>query len=908
MMSKWGIRAKVLLMALTPPILIAMCLGLFLVQTQITTLENSLVERGKTITKLLASTCENGIYTKNVAVLRSLVEKTIEQQADVKYVAIESYDPAFSVQDTKPEQQNSVSQAFVADLLKIFLRNDIQLQFEENIKRKDFKTDNGNHYDPVIIGKVTLEVSIETTIAKQSLALLNSVLITLIAIIVSALIGLWTSHTVTSPILRLTDSIELLEKGKLETRVPEDSGGEIGKLESGINTMASSLQQAQEELQEKVEIATLELRETLEAVEIQNVELDIARKKALDASQVKSEFLANMSHEIRTPINGILGFTDLLSHSNLDDEQLEYLNTIKESGANLLAIINDILDFSKIEAGKLVIDNIAFDLRDCVEEVFSLLAPAAYGKNLELVHLLYSDVPFKLHGDPIRIRQILTNLVHNAIKFTHSGRVVVRVMLDEDGENETLIRITVADTGIGLSEDEQKKLFNAFSQADTSTTRRFGGAGLGLVISKKLVEQMGGNIGLESSPEKGSTFWFTLRLKKQRIRQDDPNKEKKTPLNNRRLLLFDELPLSRLAIRHILESWNIDITEVDNNHSFVSLLSSNNNWDLALVGLSRTDINSSGFQKLMSRLEGVKVPIIALANTVDRNELKNLFLQGAPVALPKTIRRQTLYREMCRILLDPESATSHIAPAGETHSGVVKTSDTVTPNTINTLIVDDNRINRKLACTLVRKMGAAVSEAENGQEAISIAKDGDIDLILMDIHMPIMNGEDAAKEIRKIYSGKKQPIIIALTANAMPGEKDRLINNGLMNGCLIKPITEEQLGSIVNDCAKIKFSESRRYKPQKENSNNKGSLEQELFDMLKAELPLHKERITTNYNEGDSEALRDSVHKLHGAASVCGVHKLKSACSKLENLLIDKELEKIPPPYNSLIEEINKIV
>ena len=921
MMSRWGIKAKVLLMALTPPTLIALCLGFYLVQTQITGFEDSLIARGKTIANQLAPASEYGVQTRKYELLQDLADAALGE-LDVKSVTITDNKGRLLAQSRRHFTE-SLPQALISNLLKLFIRDDIPLIFESEIKQSSYLTSSNRRSNILStnissLGKVTVELSLRATTLKQSQALLNSVLITMITVIVSIFLGLWASRTVTAPIVKLNDAVEELEKGEFDTRVAEHTGGELGTLERGFNSMAVSLQQAHEELQEKVDQATQELRETLEAVEIQNVELDIARKKALEASKVKSEFLANMSHEIRTPINGILGFTDLLSHSQLDDEQLDYLNTIKESGANLLAIINDILDFSKIEAGKLVIDNVAFDMRDCVEEVFSLLAPSAYNKNIELVHLIYSDVPLKLHGDPIRIRQVLTNLVHNAIKFTSVGRVVVRIMLDEDKNEDCMIRITVADTGIGLNDDEQKKLFNAFAQADTSTTRRFGGAGLGLVISKKLVEQMGGQIGLESEIDKGSTFWFTLKLNKQRAAESEA-KAIDTPLKDKKILLLDEMPLSRLALRHIFESWNINVTEVDNKHSFISLLTADKGWEMAVVGLSRTELNGQTFQLLMDKIQSYKVPMVAMANTVDRNELRQLFLQGASASLPKATRRQTLYREFCRIIQDPQAAINHItAKKEEFKKESIADSTHITPvdtslDKLHVLVVDDNRINRKLACTLVLKHNASIAEAENGQEAVNKATSESFDVILMDIHMPIMNGEDASKKIRETLPKDAQPTIVALTANAMPGEKEHLLNSGFIDECLIKPITEEQLLNILNK--RIEHNNRSRentIKIEKEtldnSSNSTEGLTAELFEMLKAELPTHRTKISTHYEDKDFANLKDSVHKLHGAASVCGVPELKQACLELENLLRDGQFDDIDQPYQCLIHIVDQIM
>ncbi|RYD94518.1 MAG: hypothetical protein EOP50_09385, partial [Sphingobacteriales bacterium] len=289
-----------------------------------------------------------------------------------------------------------------------------------------------------------------------------------------------------------------LKDGHLETRLPALGSHELDELAAGINRMAETLQNAQEELQHSVDQATEDVRQNLETIEIQNIELDLARKEALEASRIKSEFLANMSHEIRTPLNGILGFTHLLQKSELTPRQLDYLGTIEKSADSLLGIINEILDFSKIEAGKLVLDSIPFNLRDLLQDTLTILAPAAHAKQLELVSLVYRDTPLALIGDPLRLKQILTNLVSNAIKFTREGTIVARAEMVEDHEDSVQLRISVQDTGIGLSNQDVRALFQAFSQADNSLSRQPGGTGLGLVISKRLIEQMGGEIGVDS--------------------------------------------------------------------------------------------------------------------------------------------------------------------------------------------------------------------------------------------------------------------------------------------------------------------------------------------------------------------------------------------------------------------------
>ncbi len=283
----------------------------------------------------------------------------------------------------------------------------------------------------------------------------------------SGLLALRMSRTINDPIERIKHAVNQLKDGHLEERLPTMGSHELDELARGINRMAETLQNAHEELQHSIDQATEDVRQNLETIEIQNIELDMARKEALEASRIKSEFLANMSHEIRTPLNGILGFTHLLQKSELTPRQLDYLNTIEKSADNLLGIINEILDFSKIEAGKLVLDSIPFNLRDLIQDTLTILAPAAHAKQLELLSLIYRDTPASLIGDPLRLKQILTNLVSNAIKFTREGTIVVRAMLEDEHEDSAQLRISVQDTGIGLSPQEVRTLFQPSAKPTT---------------------------------------------------------------------------------------------------------------------------------------------------------------------------------------------------------------------------------------------------------------------------------------------------------------------------------------------------------------------------------------------------------------------------------------------------------
>jgi two-component system sensor histidine kinase BarA len=697
---------------------------------------------------------------------------------------------------------------------------------------------------------------------------------------------------------QLRDLIGEYEAGRLNARLVQTLPRDQYDLAVSLATMSHAMQRGRHKLQRQVEQITSELRETLEAVEVQNVELDLARKHALAANKVKSEFLANMSHEIRTPINGILGFADLLSHTGLDDEQRDYVSTIKESSASLLAIVNDILDFTKIEAGTLAIDAVAFDLRDCAEEVLSLLAPAAYGKSLELILLTYTDVPLKLYGDPIRIRQIITNLVHNAIKFTPTGQVVIRVMLEDEDDQDALLRISVTDTGIGLAPASQEKLFKAFGQADTSTTRRFGGAGLGLIISRKLAEQMGGAIGVESEPGKGSTFWFTFRCDKQRECPSPGAERRNVALADHRILLYEEEPLLRLATRHTLENWGIKVIEAADRADFVNRINSNSSLHAAIVCQSRADLNARAFHGLMTRID-TKVPILAMASTIDRNELRALHHQGAQAVLPKAVRRQTLYRELCRLVNKDAGHRADAAPQPAPSPAVIAGVATTRPSV---LVVDDNRINRKLMSTILNKLGVNVLEAENGERAVEIAMQSELDLIFMDIHMPVMSGEMAARKILAQDDGRKVPHIIALTANAMPGERERLLAVG-MDDCLIKPITEGQVARILG-----RLGTQQPLAASADAPATSPSLQGQLMDMLQKELPTHFQAIQAAVRANQPSQLKDCIHTLHGVAAVCRLTELWRACAAVESALKQGSASKVSNGVRVVLAELERLM
>ena len=631
-------------------------------------------------------------------------------------------------------------------------------------------------------------------------------------------------------------------------------------------------------------------------------------------------------------MNGIIGFANLLLRSNLNDEQKEYTQTIKTSATNLLAIINDILDFSRMESGELHVENVDINLREIIEDVICYIAPSAYEKNLELSLMFYDDVPENITTDPVRIRQVVTNLIGNAIKFTKAGQITVRVMVEEEDERNCTINISIEDTGIGLSLKDQKKLFTAFSQADTTTTRKFGGAGIGLVISKKVAEQMQGSIGLHSKLALGSTFWFNFKCRKQSGPAMVPMQD---ALSGTRCLVYDRNDKARNSILHHLHNWNIEVTETASPDDVASTVNAAKNdgraFQFIILGLSNAEVIDQDLPKILENIvDEHRYVFITLINSINKETFDLCYRMGADLCLSKSVRKRELYQHLC------ENLPKHMQSG--TNPDAVKANLGIPPYDLSAfkiLVVDDNRINRKLVTTMLEQANAQVYEATNGNEAVSQTSANYFDLVFMDIHMPELNGVDATRIIRtNEHSGRRCPII-ALTANAVHGERERLIRNGL-DGCLIKPIQEQELWSTIakwSDASKLRpmrpkvkpepldmppsprglaYTQKALKQIQKdkavEYAGGNPSLAEELYHMFIEDLPGMKERLVASYESMDMRRIEEEAHKIHGAASCCAVQEIKEAAYLLEKCAIRKRQADIPDTFNELVRKIDQLL
>lgn len=518
-MTNYSLRARMMILILAPTVLIGLLLSIFFVAHRYNDLQRQLEDAGASIIEPLAVSSEYGMNLQNRESIGQLISVLHRRHSEIVR-AISVYDShnrlfvTSNYQLNPSELQIPKGEAFPRHLSVI--RDGDMMILRTPIVSESYSPDESPESDAKMpgnmLGYVALELDLKSVRLQQYKEIFISSVMMLFCIGIALIFGWRLMRDVTGPIRNMVNTVDRIRRGQLDSRVEGFMLGELDMLKNGINSMAMSLAAYHEEMQHNVDQATSDLRETLEQMEIQNVELDLAKKRAQEAARIKSEFLANMSHELRTPLNGVIGFTRLTLKTDLNATQRDHLTTIERSANNLLAIINDVLDFSKLEAGKLILESIPFLLRTSLDEVVTLLAHSAHDKGLELTLNIKNNVPDNVIGDPLRLQQIVTNLVGNAIKFTEHGNIDVLVEQRAISNSRVQIEIQIHDTGIGIPERDQSRLFQAFRQADASISRRHGGTGLGLVITQRLVKEMGGDISFHSQPNRGSTFWFHISL------------------------------------------------------------------------------------------------------------------------------------------------------------------------------------------------------------------------------------------------------------------------------------------------------------------------------------------------------------------------------------------------------------
>ena len=978
-MRRYGLRSRVIIYNLLPIIIVGMFFAGYFIFVRYNHLEDDAVNRANAVLMPLSQAIESPMQRNDQPEVRRLISYLLQKNAGtIKSIAVfnasgtaysvASHAGTLSGMKTKISEKTRLRTVVAISGGSIIIRTPILRGLSEPeatntqgtpLWYADRNRESSREVPPElsVIGYIEAELDYSSNLIRLYQDTAVSLIVVLTGFIISLVFAFNIIREIVEPISRMNRAIMSIREGQLDTRITGAMHGELERLRSGINSMARAIADYHDEMQNSIDQATSDLNETLTDLENKNAQLDFANRKAREAARLQTEFLANMSHELRTPLNGVIGFAVQLGKTDLTEHQKDYLRTIESSAQPLPAIINNILDFSKLEAGRLSFEKIPFSLRDTVYDTVNLLLPTVYEKNIDLSVDIDSGVPDLVVGDPLRLQQILTNILGNAVKFTNQGSVTLTMSSSGlvSPNSEILIEAQVSDTGIGISPSQLKTIFRPFTQANASISRTFGGTGLGLVITAKLLSKMGGSITVKSNIGKGSRFSMSIPL------ATAPVEAERIALPARlaecQVLLVDRDDWSRISYANMLSSIGASPIAVQDPDSIPSIASGRP--AAAVISLCTTSPvpELRGIAALLPR----GIPVIALLNSQDNTVIEELRKTGASAVLPKPARVTALRNALASAAQkkDGTSAGSVAAPQAEDthHAAAAPAKDAGTERKApaadlipcRVLAADDNPANLKLMSIMLSAIVTEPVMAASGEEAVSIAGERKLDLILMDIQMPVMDGVSAMKAIRSGGGPNADTPVIAVTALAIPEERRRLLDLG-MNGFLTKPVEEESLLEIVKAARKgtlEELSKSAAAMPADDmagkaagsfiSSEASSSLfdpagavrraagqkkiAKEMLSLLLASVPEVQEAIAS-LSSVKPEKLAGLVHKFAGGAACCGIMDARKLSNTIESAIrsghspkdvepelfeLDDMLEKIKAGAPKWLDEIDRL-
>lgn len=905
-MTKLALRHWVLLTTLIPTVVISLGLASYFSYIRHQELSEALAQQAETIAASIAIASEPALLSNNKQDIKRLLDGNHRKNpAIVKSIAV-----------FNAHHELLVTTNYHKDFQLLQLS---EFRSAPNIPQQKLTEDSlVLHYPisaesagalPEAIGYVAVQLARDKSRLHQQNALLGTTFLIALILVLSLYTNLRLIRRVIQPIRAMSSVIRKLSQGEYQQHLPTPYLGELESLRTNLNKLAASLQQYEADAEQSIEQATEDLQFSLDQLERQNIELDLARKRALEDNRSKSDFLAKVSHELRTPLNAVIGFTRQLLKTQLTSNQQDYLTTIQRSSNTLLILVNDVLDYAKLEKGRMPINPEPFSLRELLNDSTELLATNAFDKQLELVLFIENDCPDNLIADPIRLNQIITNLAGNAIKFTEQGHVILHVSAKTESEGHYQLHFTVHDTGIGIDIEQQKSLFESFNQGEQHLAKRYDGTGLGLLISQRLVQAMGGKLGFQSQQGQGSIFWFTLPCKTHEL----PIAEA-LPVNtflHKSVLYFEAQQKSREAMLAQLENWGLQVTTCSHFDQLSTTLALRPHFDFVIFGssLSLNEVNQ--LIATVQQLRQHSDHLFLLVSSLSPNLRELLLASGATAVLTKPAH----YRKLAMALAQPYQAQP------EPNKPLMRTKAK-----LRVLCVDDNPANLKLINTLLNEMVEQVDSASNGLEAWQKASQAHYDLIFMDINMPVMDGVQACQRIQHQSLNETTPII-AVTAHALPDEKERLLDLGFSE-FLTKPLDETLLQYALRECcpyfvntlptvsaeAQLPVSKQLDWGLALQRADGKLELAKEMLDLLINSLPHAQQAISEAIEQQDENALLQQVHKLHGATCYTGLPMLKQLTEEIEIQLkkgcsiahIEPELYELQDRIGALINDAKR--